>query len=58
MRLVIPMALFCPETVEAAVLICAPAVIALHNGASNIFGALCGASELDLSSEMGDMCHL
>ncbi len=58
MRLVIPMALFSPESVEAAILICAPAVIALHNGSGYIFSAGWFTSELDLAGKESDMCHL
>ncbi len=58
MCLVIPMALFSPESVEAAILICAPAVIALHNGSSHILGAGWFTSELDLAGKECDMRHL
>jgi len=58
MRLVIQEALFGPETVEAAILICAPAVIGLHNGSGYIFSAGRFASKLDLTGQECDMSHL
>ena len=58
MSLVIPMALFRPELIEAGVLIIAPLVIGIHDRLSNLLGAHHLASHLDLLADAGDHSHL
>ena len=56
--LVIPMALFAPEFIEAAVLIIAPREISIHNRLGDLFCADDAASHFDLLANAGDNCHL
>ena len=58
MSLVIPMALFCPEPIEAAVLIIAPGKISIHDRLGDLLCADDAASHFDLLANAGDNCHL
>ena len=57
-RLVIPIALFGPESVDAGKLIAAPVVLGLHDLAGDIFRAVRGAGNFDLARDRCGQCHL
>ena len=58
MRLVIPVALFSPQIIEAAILIFAPTVFIGHDRLGDNLGANDGAGHFNLAADLGNYRHL
>ena len=58
MCFVIPMALFAPQFIEAAVLIIAPSKISIHDRLGDLLGADDAARHFNLLANAGNNCHL